>query len=391
VAVPDEGRIASVTATVLRGRDGDRDLDGSSETLLVTVADGAGHAGIGEVDGPPAACRSLITRADAHPWSRGFAGLLIERDPFERSRLWSDLAAATRYDGEGGISRYALAGIDIAVHDLAARQLGRPVHSLLGGACRDRIHCYATVYDGAPDDRDLGTLLDDLCAILTRAVAAGFTAVKFEALFDGLADDRSLVGCIRQARETVGDDVRLLVDFGYRWTDWRDARAVLRRLESLDIWLAEATLRHTDLEGHARLAASSPTRIGGAEHASSLEECRAWLEIGHVDVLQPDIARCGGFTEMLRVAALADLHGASVIPHCWKTGIDAAAARHFHAAVPNCPMIEMLAPELYASPLRRQLTLPEPEVTDGTMALPTAPGLGVNLVTGAVARYEVTE
>lgn len=317
--------------------------------------------------------------------------MLIGRDPFERSRLWADLAAATRYDGEVGISRYALAGIDIAVHDLAARQLSRPVHSLLGGACRDRIHCYATVYDGAPGDRDLATLLDDLRAILERAVAAGFGAVKFEALFDDLADDRSLVSCIREARDAVGDDIRFLVDFGYRWTDWRDALAVLQRLESLDIWLAEATLRHTDLEGHARLAARSPIRIGGAEHASSLEECRGWLEVGHVDVLQPDITRCGGFTEMLRVAALADLHGASVIPHCWKTGINAAAARHFHAAVPNCPMIEILAPELYRSPLRRELTRPEPELIDGTMALPTTPGLGVDLDIAAVARYEVSE
>jgi L-alanine-DL-glutamate epimerase-like enolase superfamily enzyme len=93
---------------------------------------------------------------------------------------------------------------------------------------------------------------------------------------------------------------------------------------------------------------------------------------------------------MLRVAALADLYGAAVIPHCWKTGINAAAARHFHVAVPNCPMIEMLAPGLHESPLEAQLTHPEPTVIDGAIAIPAPPGLGVDLSAAAVARYQVS-
>ncbi len=89
----------------------------------------------------------------------------------------------------------------------------------------------------------------------------------------------------------------MMVDFGYRWQDWREALWVLDRLEDCDLYFAEATLHHDDLEGHAKLAARAGTRIGGAEMAATVFECREWLERGRVGVLQPDIGRCGGLTE----------------------------------------------------------------------------------------------
>ncbi len=128
-------------------------------------------------------------------------------------------------------------------------------------------------------------------------------------------------------------------------------------------------------------------RVAGAEFAATVHECREWLERGGVDVLQPDTSRAGGLTEMRRIAELAALHGAQVIPHGWKTGITAAAARHFQAATPNAPYIEMLAPALYASPLRAELVAPAPTVRDGRVDLPHAPGLGVDLVPDALERY----
>ena len=123
--------------------------------------------------------------------------------------------------------------------------------------------------------------------------------------------------------------------------------------------------------------------------AATVHECREWLRAGEVDVLQPDIGRCGGLTELRRIAELAELEGALVIPHGWKTGITAAAARHFQAATPNAPFFELLHPSLFDSPLRRELTRPEPELHDGTLPLPEAPGLGVELDDEALARYRV--
>jgi L-alanine-DL-glutamate epimerase-like enolase superfamily enzyme len=232
-------------------------------------------------------------------------------------------------------------------------------------------------------------MMDVTAELFERALALGFDAVKMEVIWGELVTDRQLVDCIREGRRLLGDDVALLVDFGYRWSDWRDALWVLSRLEDANLYLAEAALRHDDLTGHARLASRVETRIGGAEMAATVHECREWLREGGVDALQPDIGRCGGLTELRRIAELAELGGALVIPHGWKTGITTAAAAHFQAATPNAPYFEFLHPELFDSPLRRELVHPEPEIRAGTITLRRVPGLGVELDGEALARYRV--
>lgn len=381
--------IVEVEAIPLRVGADARDLDSSSETIVVRLTDEDGRTGIGEADAPALAVRELVLMDDLHAWSRGLRGVLLGRDPFEREALWHDLSAATIYHGRRGLGVHALSAVDVAVHDLAGKQLGRPVYALLGGARRERIKPYATVWPGAVKGRTLAEMMAEISRLFERALEAGFRAVKMEVFFGDLAGDRELVDCIREGRRLVGDDVVLMLDFGYRWSDWRDALGVLTRVEPCDIFFAEATLRHDDLAGHAKLAARSPIRIAGAEMAATAEECREWLERGKVDVLQPDVNRCGGLTELRRIAELAAWAGATVVPHGWKTGITAAAAAHFQAATPNVPYVELLSPAVFDSPLRSELTRPEPELEDGTLPLPTAPGLGVELVEETVERYRV--
>ena len=101
-------------------------------------------------------------------------------------------------------------------------------------------------------------------------------------------------------------------------------------------------------------------------------------------MLQPDVNRCGGLTELRRIAELASHHGAEVVPHGWKTGITVAAQRHFQAATPCCPLIETFHPELFESTLRSTLTGPEAVVETGSFALPDLPGLGLSLDEGVV-------
>jgi L-alanine-DL-glutamate epimerase-like enolase superfamily enzyme len=382
--------IADVETIVLRAPTMDPDdLDGSSETVVVRIVDLDGRSGVGEADAPPEVVRELIHMADSHAWSRGLGRLLSGRDPFEIRGLWSDLYQGTIYHGRRGLGLHALSAIDVALHDLVGKQLGRPAYQLLGGARRERVMPYATLYPGAVKGRTIGQMMDALASLFETALSLGFRAVKMELLFGDLASDRELVQCIKEGRRLLGDDVTLLLDFGYRWTDWRSALWVLDRVTDCDIFLAEATLQHDDLAGHARLADRVETRIGGAELAAGMHECREWLERGRVDVLQPDLNRCGGLTELRRIAELAELHGALVCPHHWKTGITAAAACHFQAATPNAPLIEMLSPDLYDSPLRRELVRPEPQLEDGSLPLPAEPGLGIELDEKAVARYKV--
>jgi L-rhamnonate dehydratase len=383
--------IATVDAVPLRSPTLDADdLDSSTETILVRVFDEDGRVGIGESDAPAAVVRELIMMDDLHALSRGLGRIVIGRDPFELSALHHDLYARTIYHGRRGLGIHALSALDIALHDLVGKQLGRPVYQLLGGA-RRTIVPYATVYPGAVKERSLGEMMDAIGERFERALALGFRAVKMEVIFGDLVSDRQLADCIREGRRLLGEDVTMLVDFGYRWHDWRDAARVLKQIDDCDVFLAEATLQHDDLVGHARLAERVDTRIGGAEFAATVFECREWLERGKVDVLQPDINRCGGLTEIRRIADLAALFGVTVIPHGWKTGITAAAARHFQAATANAPYIEMLMPDLYETPLRAELVQPEPTLVGGEVPLPTAPGLGIEVVEEALERYAVPE
>ena len=382
--------IVDVETIVLRAEDRDgAGLDGSAETAIVRIVDEEGRNGIGEADAPAEVVRELVAMDDAHAWSRGLRSVLVGRDPFEIGRLHAELYEATIYHGRRGIGIHALSAVDVALHDLVGKQLGRPAYQLLGGARREAVTPYATAYAGPVAGRTIGEMMDAIGALVERALVLGFRAVKLEVLFEDLVSDRELVRCIREGRRLVGDDTVLMLDFGYRWRDWRDALWTLGRIEDCDVYFCEATLQHDDLDGHARLAGRVGTRVCGAEFAATVHECREWLERGRVDVLQPDVSRCGGLTELRRIAELAALHGVSVIPHGWKTGVTAAAQRHFQAATPNAPWIEMFHPALFESTLRRELTGPEPAVVAGTIPLPVEPGLGVTLDARAVERLSV--
>lgn len=365
------------------------DCDGSADTVIVRLTDEAGRTGIGEADAPADLVRAFIEQPDLHVWSRNVRNLVVGRDPFPIAALVDEIYGSTLYPGRRGLGIHALSAVDIALHDLVGKQLGRPVYELLGGARKETLSPYATIFPGLPQGRTLADLLRDIGERFEAALEAGFRAVKMECLFYDLVTDAELVDAVREGRRMLGDGITLMLDFGYRWTDWRAALWTLTRLEDSDIYFAEATLQHDDLEGHARLADRVETRVCGAEFAATRFECREWLTQARVDVLQPDINRCGGLTEIMRIADLAAYHAATVIPHGWKTGITAAAGRHFHAATVNSPTFEFLSPLLWDSPIRTNLVHPEPEIRDGRMDLPPGAGLGIELDEDAVTRYRV--
>jgi L-alanine-DL-glutamate epimerase-like enolase superfamily enzyme len=385
-------RIAEVEALVLRLPEVDAaDLDGSCETLVVRIVDEDGTVGIGEADTPADAARTLVLMDDVHARSRGMRNVLLGRDPFELRALWRALYHETSYHGLRGLAVHALSAVDVALHDLVGKQLGRPVYQLLGGACRVAVVPYATVYAGPVEGRTIGEVMDETLAGLERALALGYRAVKMEVIFEHLVDDRRLAECIEEGRRTVGDDVVLMLSFGFRWTDWRDALRVMRRIDDLGIYLAQAALPHDDLAGHAELTRRVDTRIAGAESVTTLHDALRWIERRAVDVLQPDPNRCGGLSELRRIAEAAELEGLQVVPHAWKTGLTLAACVHAGAAIPNMPYVEAFVPELFPSPLRAGLVRPEPlaALTAGALPLPAAPGLGVELDADVVARYRV--
>ncbi len=384
----DDRRITDIEVIAVHSPEGSaNDLDGTADTVIVKVHDAVGRYGFGETDAPPQVVQSFLTMPTAHLWSRNALEILRGADAVELSALWQKLYDGTFWPGRRGLGMHAISAIDVALHDLAGKQLGLPVYKLMGGARRERLRPYCTIYPGLAHGRPVADLMREIGRQFDAALAAGFRAVKMEVLFYDLVTDRELIGLIRQGRQMLGPDVLMALDFGYRWQNWHDALYVLDRVEDCDIFFAEATLQHDDLDGHARLADKARVRICGAEAAATRWEVREWLTRARVGVVQPNITRGGGLTEIRRIADMCELHGAEVIPHGWKTGITSAVGRHFQAACPAAPVFEYVSPQVFDSPLRRELVWPEPVVTDGTMALPEGPGLGIVLNEDLVARW----
>jgi len=362
------------------------DCDGTVDTLVVRITDENNRCGIGECDAPPSVVKSFLEMPGAHIWSMNPIGMLIGLDPLEAPAIWQKLYEATSYPGRRGLGIHALSAIDIALYDLAGKQIGKPVYKLLGGVKREFLTPYATIFQGMPQGRSLAQMMDVTKELFEKALDIGFRAVKMEVLFYDLVTDRQLVEVIKQGRQMLGDEIMMMLDFGYRWRDWHAAKWVLDRVEDCNIYFAEAALQHDDLYGHARLSESTGIRICGAEHAATRWEIHEWMQTGKVAIVQPDINRCGGLSEIRRIAELAEIYGVQVVPHGWKTGITAACGRHFQAATSNAEVFEFLSPHLYDSPLRRELVAPEPAIVNGRMELPTAAGLGVEMNDEVVER-----
>jgi L-alanine-DL-glutamate epimerase-like enolase superfamily enzyme len=358
------------------------------EVFIVCVSDEEGRTGIGESVAAPRALKALLGMPRINDWSQGIERILVGADPLEAKALWDRLYDATFYHGRRGITVHALSALDMALHDLAGKQLVQPVYKLLGGARCNRIRPYATIFPGWPEERSIDDLLEEIGRQVEAARQLGFDALKLEVLFGDLASDSDLVKIIQRTRQLAGDACLFAVDFGYRWRDWQDARWVLSRVADCDLFFAEAALRHDDLHGHAKLSQHCPMRIAGGELAATRWEIRDWLEIGKVSVVQPSIARAGGFTELCRITDLCDLYGVVVIPHSWATGITDISNIHLQAASSNIPLIEYRSPHLLPSMLRRDLVRAgDPPLVGGRFALPHAPGLGIDLDREALSRH----
>jgi len=296
---------------------------------------------------------------------------LIGEDPLRTERLWDVMMHGWRKPAYEGEVVAAISGIDIALWDLKGKVAGLPLWRLLGGF-RTSVPVYAAggYY---VSDRGLGDLSEEMAAF----VAAGFHAVKMKVAGMALAGD---VERVRTVRAAIGDDVALMADANYGWRHWWEAVAFLDATRELKLgWMEEPT-HPKDLEGAARVRASTSVPVAAGENEQSLSGCRRLLESGAVDILQLDPAVGGGITEWLRVASLARAHHCPMAPHG-----DPLIGVHLVAAVQNGHMVEVY-PELHAfmAPLWSL-----PPIKDGVVEPPEAPGLGLDLDPEQVDAHEV--
>ncbi|MBV9173605.1 MAG: mandelate racemase/muconate lactonizing enzyme family protein [Chloroflexi bacterium] len=373
-------KITEVEAIVLRQPSLDEGIaDGSQDDLVLRVHTDAGIVGVGEVDSAPEVARAVIEAPASHAIASGLRHVLIGEDPLEVERLWDKMYRAAIYYGRRGVVLHALSGIDIALWDIKGKALGKPVSELIGGARRDRVRAYAS------------TLMPDTEAETERKVSGlieryGFTAVKLGWGPQG-QDWQHDVRLARAARRAAGDAVDVLIDAGLGYgADVETATRVAREYEQLRIFWLEEPFLPDELEAYAALADGVDIRIAAGEQDTTVAGFRELVERGHVDVCQPDVTRCGGITEILRIADYARQQGKACVPHAWKSGIIKAASLHVNAVLPEAWFQEYCVAE---TPLNMELTRQSFALRDGYVDVPTAPGLGVDLDSQVLERYSV--
>ena len=354
------------------------EANGTQDAAIVRVHTDSGLIGLGEADSSPHIVKAIVEAPRSHSIMAGIRELVVGEDPLLVRRLWHKMYDGTLYFGRRGVGLHAISGVDIALWDLAGKALGQPVHALLGGAVRDRIRAYASALFAPTPEAT--------AAKARRYVELGFTAMKFGwgNFGQDLARD---VAQVRAIREAVGPTIQVMVDVGICW-DVPTAVDMAHRLAEYDVFWLEEPLHPDNVAGYATLSARSPIRIAAGEEDASLYAFEDLVDRGGIAIVQPDVSRAGGLSESLRIADLVHRRGRLCVPHNFSTGILTAASLHLNAVIPNALFQEFPAPG-EGSPLNSDLISPAFSVQAGYLAIPGAPGLGVELVPDVVDRYRV--
>src|SRR5437764_5925969 len=318
-------KITKVEAIYLRQPEVKQQCDSGQDALIVRVETDAGITGIGEVDSNPMGAKGIIEGPFSHTTAAGLGNLILGEDPFETEKIWHKMYRANIYGGRRGVGIHAMSGIDLALWDIRGKALGLPVWKLLGGGFRTTLRPYASSLFGATP-AETGERA-------RRFVGQGFTAVKFG--WDPMGRDaRTDVALVREARRGLGPDVDLMIDAGLVYNA-KTAIQRARAFEQYDPFWFEEPLLPDDYEGYAKLSAASTLRIAAGEEESERKSFLQLMDVGKIDVVQVDLTRCGGFTEAMKIAALAADRGVPVVNHGFTTYLNVAAALHYLASIPN--------------------------------------------------------
>ncbi len=331
-------------------------------------------------DGGPTGYGSVFTSEALVQGSLGVLRPLYHgENALEPERVSEKLHQHTFWQGRGGSITHTISGIDIALWDILGKVTGQPVGRLLGGRYRERVKPYASLLMDQPAI---------LAANLERWKAKGFRAFKMGWGPFGRVSDALDEEIVATAREVIGDDNMLMVDAGGSDAFWRgNFKWAVRTADMLAdygvAWFEEAL--HPDaLEDFVHLRRMSPVPIAGGEVLTRRQAFQPWLQAGAFDIVQPDVTKVGGISEERRIGWMAQENGVRFIPHGWNTALGLAADLHLSSAFPDTDLVEFIT----GSPYIDELTVGGWQLdADGMLAIPTGPGLGIELDLDAVARH----
>ena len=308
---------------------------------------------------------------------RLFAPLLIGEDARRTARLWKRMYdAAWGFRQPGRAAMGTIGALDIALWDLYGKACGEPVWRLLGGY-RDRVPAYA---DGIGYNAELAP--EGVAALVRQHADLGYRAVKFHLTHP---DPDIALEKVRQSREALGPDKKLMIDIHRMWTGHL-ASEMARKFAPYDLYWIEEPVRLDDEVGHMRMVReASSALIAGGEGEATLYGIRRLIVEGGLQIVQTDIVLGGGFTGLMRMAALAEAHHVPIAPH----GASYPDINcHLLAAVPNGEMLPA-CPHTQPYQIWSKLYDPPFQVIDGDVEMSDRPGLGLHLNEDFIAEHRV--
>ena len=317
--------------------------------------------------------------------------LVIGQDPRRTEHLWQVMFRHPFFKG-GIVTMSALSGIDQALYDLKAKDLGIPLWQLLGGQCRDRLRMYDHLGAGSSDAVYNSAQTGAFAEKAARSKADGFSAVKILAVgrtapLDGRAALQQAEALMAAARDGAGEDMDIMVDLHGR-TSAAMAIQYAEVLAPYRPWFIEEPCQPEDHEGTARVARSTRIPIAAGERLVHRREFLPFLQAGAITVAQPDVCHAGGLTEVRRIAALCDTFGVSMAPHNPLGPIATMVNIHLGFATPNFLIQEVMRADV---PWRDAVISGVTPIMDGHVAPSQAPGIGVEINFAAAAKHPYQE
>jgi D-galactarolactone cycloisomerase len=292
--------------------------------------------------------------------------MCVGRDATAINALIDDLQRNLHGVGRNGPAMYALSAIDIALWDIAGKAANLPLYRLLGGSPRQDLPAYASLLR-----------YNDPAAVARyteQALRRGYGSIKLHQID---------VPSVKAARGVAGPDIAITIDTNCPWSV-DEAIAMAHQFQAFHpMWLEEPVWPPEDFGGLARVRAAGGLAIAAGENATTAD-FRRMFEVGAVTYAQPSITKVGGVTEMRKVMTLANAFGVHVVPHSAYFGPGLIASMHCIAAMPQESLVERYACDFDLNPLHDAI-----HPRDGRIAVPQAPGLGVELDAKVIEQLRV--
>jgi len=345
------------------------------QTTAVKIVADDGTYGWGE-SGSPMAMEALSNQ-------------LIGEDPTRPEFIWQKLfRVINQSHGFTGPGMDAISAFDMALWDISGKVAGKPVSEMLGGGSRERIPVYATGLYYLEND-----FPDKLTAEAVGYAEAGFTGMKLKVGGKTVKED---IERVRHLRNVLGPDIHLMMDANEGY-DVKTAIYVGQALADADLSWFEEPVGSFDDAGNQEVRRSVPMPVSGGEGLRTRYEFARRLADRTFDIIQPDIVHAGGISEMHKIANMANAFGVQFNPHFWGTGISLAATLHVCATLPSNPHSVIQQPYVNETvmefdrtphPIRENITDPIFDQTDSHITVPTAPGLGVEVIESELKRFQ---